>query len=54
LTLASNELPYEKYLADTYRPAFDGMRGIGFLLVITAHIPSVPLFGYLKRKVTGP
>jgi peptidoglycan/LPS O-acetylase OafA/YrhL len=24
------------------------MRGIGFLLVITAHIPSVPLFGYLQ------
>jgi peptidoglycan/LPS O-acetylase OafA/YrhL len=48
LTLASNELRYEKYLADTYRPAFDGMRGIGFLLVITAHIPSVPLFGYLQ------
>jgi peptidoglycan/LPS O-acetylase OafA/YrhL len=48
LTLASNPLPYEKYLAETYRPAFDGMRGIGFLLVITAHIPSVPLFGYLQ------
>ena len=24
------------------------MRGIGFLMVITAHIPSVPLFGYLQ------
>jgi peptidoglycan/LPS O-acetylase OafA/YrhL len=48
LTLAYDELRYEKYLADTYRPAFDGMRGIGFLLVITAHIPSVPLFGYLQ------
>jgi peptidoglycan/LPS O-acetylase OafA/YrhL len=23
------------------------LRGIGFLLVITAHIPSVPFFGYL-------
>src|SRR5712691_9311674 len=48
LTLASDELGYEKYLADTYRPAFDGMRGLGFLLVITAHIPSVPLFGFLQ------
>src|SRR3954463_1691361 len=48
LALARNELPYETYLSDTYRPAFDGMRGIGFLLVITAHIPSVPLFGYLQ------
>jgi peptidoglycan/LPS O-acetylase OafA/YrhL len=48
LTLASDELRYETYLADSYRPAFDGMRGIGFLLVITAHIPSVPLFGYLQ------
>ena len=35
-------------LADSHRPAFDGMRGIGFLLVITAHIPSVPLFGTCK------
>ena len=24
------------------------MRGIGFLMVITAHIPSVRLFGYLQ------
>ena len=45
---ASNELRYEDYLASSHRPAFDGMRGIGFLLVITAHIPSVPLFGYLQ------
>jgi len=48
LTVGSDELSYEKYLADTYRPAFDGMRAIGFLLVITAHIPSVPFFGYLQ------
>ena len=45
---ASNELRYEEYLASSYRPTFDGLRGIGFLLVITAHIPSVPLFGYLQ------
>ena len=45
---ASSELRYEEYLADSHRPAFDGMRGIGFLMVITAHIPSVRLFGYLQ------
>jgi peptidoglycan/LPS O-acetylase OafA/YrhL len=48
LSIASNELRYEQYLASSYRPTFDGMRGIGFLLVITAHIPSVPLFPYLQ------
>ena len=48
MTGPSNELRYENYLASSHRPAFDGMRGIGFLLVITAHIPSVPLFGYLQ------
>ena len=48
MAVARNELRYETYLADTYRPAFDGIRAIGFLLVITAHIPSVPLFGYLQ------
>lgn len=48
MSSASNELRYEDYLADSHRPGFDGLRGIGFLLVITAHIPSVPLFGYLQ------
>lgn len=48
MTDPSSELRYEDYLASIRRPAFDGMRGIGFLLVITAHIPSVPLFGYLQ------
>jgi peptidoglycan/LPS O-acetylase OafA/YrhL len=48
MTYSSNELRYEDYLANSHRPAFDGMRGIGFLLVITAHIPSVPLFVYLQ------
>jgi peptidoglycan/LPS O-acetylase OafA/YrhL len=48
LTPAADELRYATYLADSYRPAFDGMRGIGFLLVVTAHIPSVPLFGHLQ------
>jgi peptidoglycan/LPS O-acetylase OafA/YrhL len=48
LSGAANELRYDEYLASSYRPAFDGLRGIGFLLVITAHIPSVPFFGYLQ------
>ena len=48
MTRPSDELSYQTYLADTYRPAFDGLRAIGLLLVITAHIPSVPLFGYLQ------
>jgi len=48
LSGVSNDLRYEEYLANSHRPAFDGMRGIGFLLVITAHIPSVPLFSYLQ------
>lgn len=48
VTSASTELPYEDYLAKSHRPAFDGLRGVGFLLVITAHIPSVPLFGPLQ------
>ncbi len=47
-TRASGELQQEDYLATNFRPAFDGLRGVGFLLVITAHIPSVPLFGYLQ------
>lgn len=47
-TRASRELPYQDYLADSHRPAFDGLRGIGFLFVITAHVPSVPLFRLLQ------
>ncbi len=42
------ELRYEDYLAHSHRPGFDGLRAIGFLLVITAHIPSVPLFVFLQ------
>jgi peptidoglycan/LPS O-acetylase OafA/YrhL len=45
---ASRELRYQDYLATVHRPAFDGLRGLGFLLVITAHVPSVRLFGYLQ------
>jgi peptidoglycan/LPS O-acetylase OafA/YrhL len=35
-------------MTNAQRPAFDGMRAIGFLLVITAHVPSVPFFGALQ------
>jgi peptidoglycan/LPS O-acetylase OafA/YrhL len=45
---ASRELRYQDYLATDHRPAFDGLRGLGFLLVVTAHVPSVRLFGYLQ------
>ncbi len=48
VTCSSTELRYEEYLAKTHRPAFDGLRGLGFLLVITAHIPSVALFRALQ------
>jgi peptidoglycan/LPS O-acetylase OafA/YrhL len=44
----SCELRHEDYLANSHRQAFDGLRGLGFLLVITAHIPTVPLFGFLQ------
>lgn len=44
----SNELRYEDYLTDSHRPGFDGLRALGFLLVITAHIPSVPFFVALQ------
>jgi len=47
-TSASRELSYEDYLATDHRPAFDGLRGLGFLFVVTAHVPSVRLFDYLQ------
>lgn len=47
MTRTDTELSYPDYLANSHRPAFDGLRALGFLLVITAHIPSVPFFGYL-------
>jgi peptidoglycan/LPS O-acetylase OafA/YrhL len=43
-----NELSFADYQASTFRPGFDGLRGVGFLLVVTAHIPAVPLFSYLQ------
>ncbi len=47
MTPESHGLSYETYLTDSHRPAFDGLRALGFLLVITAHIPIVPLFAAL-------
>lgn len=47
-TRPSRDLRYPDYLASDNRPAFDGLRGLGFLLVITAHVPSVWFFGYLQ------
>ena len=47
-TRASRELPYQDYLATDHRPAFDGLRGLGFLLVITAHVPSVWVFDHMQ------
>ena len=43
-----NELSFADYRASTFRPGFDGLRGVGFLLVVTAHVPPVPLFSYLQ------
>jgi len=48
LKLGRNELSFADYQTSTYRPGFDGLRGIGFLLVLTAHIPAVTLFSYLQ------
>jgi len=47
-TPAFPTLSYEEYLAASHRPAFDGLRALGFLLVVTAHVPSVRLFDYLQ------
>src|ERR1700722_19294948 len=48
MTEIPRELSYVDYLADSHRPGFDGLRGIGFLLVVTAHIPSGPYFSQLQ------
>ena len=48
LTLDRNQLSFADYQESTFRPGFDGLRGIGFLLVMTAHIPAVTLFSYLQ------
>jgi peptidoglycan/LPS O-acetylase OafA/YrhL len=43
-----DEISFADYKAGTFRPGFDGLRGVGFLLVVTAHIPAVWLFSYLQ------
>ncbi len=43
-----SEISFAEYQATTFRPGYDGLRAIGFLLVVTAHIPAVPLFEYLQ------
>jgi peptidoglycan/LPS O-acetylase OafA/YrhL len=43
-----NELSFADYQASTFRPGFDGLRAIGFLLVVTAHVPAVWPFAYLQ------
>jgi len=43
-----NELSFIDYQATTFRPGFDGLRAMGFLLVVTAHIPAVRLYSYLQ------
>jgi peptidoglycan/LPS O-acetylase OafA/YrhL len=43
-----NELGFADYQAGTFRPGFDGLRGIGFLFVVTAHVPAVTLFSYTQ------
>jgi len=45
--LPSNQ-GFADYQAVSFRPGFDGLRGVGFLLVVTAHVPAVPLFSYLQ------
>jgi len=47
-TPASCELDYENYVATNHRPHSTDCAAWGFLLVITAHIPSVPLFVFLQ------
>jgi peptidoglycan/LPS O-acetylase OafA/YrhL len=46
--VTSSELSFEDYRSNPYRPGFDGLRAVGFLMVVTAHIPAVTLFSYLQ------
>jgi peptidoglycan/LPS O-acetylase OafA/YrhL len=48
VTPHANELSFADYQATAFRPGFDGLRALGFLLVVTAHIPAVTLFSYLQ------
>jgi peptidoglycan/LPS O-acetylase OafA/YrhL len=48
VSASRKELGFSEYRASTFRPGFDGLRGLGFLLVVTAHIPAVWWFSYLQ------
>jgi peptidoglycan/LPS O-acetylase OafA/YrhL len=48
LAQSRTELSFAEYQASTYREGFDGLRAIGFLLVVTAHIPAVEAFSALQ------
>jgi peptidoglycan/LPS O-acetylase OafA/YrhL len=48
VNLQRKELSFADYRATTFRPGFDGLRAVGFLLVVTAHIPAVSLYAYLQ------
>jgi peptidoglycan/LPS O-acetylase OafA/YrhL len=43
-----HEISFADYKASLFRPGFDGLRAIGFLLVLTAHVPAVWPFSYLQ------
>src|SRR5262245_32259439 len=43
-----NEMSFADYKAGTFRPGFDGLRAVGFLLVVTAHLPAVWPFAWLQ------
>jgi peptidoglycan/LPS O-acetylase OafA/YrhL len=45
---SETELSFQDYCGNPFRPGFDGLRGIGFLMVITAHITAVAWFSYLQ------
>lgn len=43
-----DEAGFSDYEGTTFRPGFDGLRAVGFLMVVTAHVPSVPAFAWLQ------
>src|SRR5215469_253125 len=43
-----HEINFADYKASAFRPGFDGLRAIGFLLVLTVHVPAVWPFSYLQ------
>lgn len=39
---------FSDYTATTFRPGFHGLRAVGFLMVVTAHVPAVAAFSWLQ------